>query len=58
MLSLCLYNLYAEHMMQNARVDESQAAFKCLGEISITDMKIMASGPVTSQQIEVEKVKE
>ena len=40
MLSLCLYNLYAEHMMQNARVDESQAAFKCLGEISITDMQM------------------
>ena len=39
-LSLCLYNLYAEHMIQNARVDESQPAFKCLGEISIIDMQM------------------
>ena len=40
-LSLFLYNLYAEHMMQNARVGESQVAFKCLGEISITfDMQM------------------
>ena len=24
-LSLCLFNLYAEHIMQNARFDEAQA---------------------------------
>ena len=41
MLSPCLFNFYAEHMMQNARVDKSQVAFKCLGEISITfDMQM------------------
>ena len=27
-LSPCLFNLYAEHMMQNARLDESQARIK------------------------------
>ena len=28
LLSLCLFNLYAEYIMQNARVDESQAEIK------------------------------
>ena len=28
LLSLCLFNLYAEYIMQNARVDESQAGIK------------------------------
>ena len=28
MLSLCLFNLYAEYIMQNARLDESQAGIK------------------------------
>ena len=28
MLSLCLFNLYAEYIMQNAGVDESQAEIK------------------------------
>ena len=27
-LSLCLFNLYAEYIMQNARIDDSQAGFK------------------------------
>ena len=27
-LSLCLFNLYAEYFMQNARLDEAQAGFK------------------------------
>ena len=30
-LSLCLYNLYAEYIMQIARLDESQAGFKIAG---------------------------
>ena len=30
-LSLCLFNLYAEHMMQNARLDEAQAGIKVSG---------------------------
>ena len=27
-LSLCLFNFYAEHIMQNARLDEAQAGIK------------------------------
>ena len=30
-LSLCLYNLYAEYIMQIARLDESQAGIKIAG---------------------------
>ena len=40
-LSPCLFNLYAEYIMQNARLDEAQAGIKIAGEISITsDMQI------------------
>ena len=35
-LSPCLLNLYAEHIMQNARLDEAQAGIRIAGEISIT----------------------
>ena len=34
-LSPCLFNLYAEYIMQNARLDKAQAGIK-LGEISVT----------------------
>ena len=30
-LSLCLFNLYAEYIMWNARLDESQAGIKIAG---------------------------
>ena len=36
MLSRCLFNFYAEYIMQNARLDELQAGVKIEGEISIT----------------------
>ena len=40
-LSPLLFNLYAEYIMQNARLDEAQAEIKKLGEISITsDMQM------------------
>ena len=36
-LSLCLFNLYAECIMRNARLDETQARIKIAkGEMSIT----------------------
>ena len=39
-LSPCLFNFYAEYIMQNARLDEAQAWIK-IGEISITsDMQM------------------
>ena len=36
LLSPCLFNLYAEYIMQNARLDEAQAGSRLPGEISIT----------------------
>ena len=35
-LSPCLFNLYAEYIMQNARLDEALMGSRLLGEISIT----------------------
>ena len=35
-LSSCLFNLYAEYLMQNAGLDESQVESRLLGEISTT----------------------
>jgi len=38
-LSPCLFNLYAEYIIRNARLDEAQA--RLLGEISVTsDMQM------------------
>ena len=34
----CLFNLYAEYIMQNAKLDDSQAGIKMLGEISSSDI--------------------
>ena len=40
-LSLCLFNLYAEYIMWNVGLDEAQAGIKMHGEISITsDMQM------------------
>ena len=40
-LSPCLFNLYAEYIIWNARLDEAQAGIKIAGEISITsDMQM------------------
>ena len=91
-LSPCLFNLYAEYILQNARLDEAQAGIKIAGrninnltyaddttlmaeseenlksllmkvkeesekvglKLSIQKTKIMASGPITSWQIDGE----
>ena len=92
-LSLCLFNLYAEHIMRNAGIDEAQAGIKIAGrninslryaddttlkaereelksllmkvkeesekvglKVNIQKTKIMASGPITSWQIDGETV--
>ena len=93
-LSPCLYNLYAEYIMQNAGLDEAQAGIKIAGrninnlryaddttimveseeelksllmkvkeenenvglKFNIQKTKIMASGPITSGQIDGETV--
>ena len=40
-LSPCLFNLYAEYIMQNAGLDEAQAEIKIVGEIStISNMQM------------------
>ena len=40
-LSPCLFNLYAEYIMQNSGLDEAQGVIKIEGEISITpDMQM------------------
>ena len=37
----CLFNLYAEYIMRNARLDEAQLEARLLGEIPITsDMQM------------------
>ena len=93
-LSPCLFNLYAEHIMRNARLEEAQAGIKITGrninnlryaddvtliaeseelksllmkvkqenekvglQLNIQKTKIMASGPITSWQIDGETVK-
>ena len=35
-LSPCLFNLYAEYIMRNARLDEAQAGIKIAGRNTIT----------------------
>ena len=93
-LSPCLFNLYAEHIMRNARLDEAEAGIKISGrninnlryaddttfmaeseeklksllmkvkeesekvglKLNIQKTKIMASGPITSWQIDEETV--
>ena len=41
-LSPCLFNLYAEYIMQNAKLDEVQARIKIAGRnISTSDMQMM-----------------
>ena len=43
-LSPCLFNFYAEHIMRNAGLDEAQAGIKIVGGISITsDMEMTPS---------------
>ena len=40
-LSPCLFNLYAEYIMKNAGLEETQAGIRLLGEISTTsDMQM------------------
>ena len=92
-MSPCLFNLYAEYIMRNARLDEAQAGIKIAGrninnrhadnttlmaeseeelnsllikvkeesekvglKLTIQKTKIMASGPITSWEIDGETV--
>ena len=40
-LSPCLFNLYAEYIMQNAKLDEAQVESRFPGEIPVTSDKQM-----------------
>ena len=43
LLSPCLFKLYAEYIMRNAGLEETQAGIKIVGEISITsDLQMTA----------------
>ena len=43
----CLFNLYAEHIMRNARMDGLQLESRLPGEISTTsDMQMMPETPI------------
>ena len=42
-LSPCLFNLYAEYIMWNAGLDETQSEIKIAGKISITSDTQMTS---------------
>ena len=95
-MSPCLFNLYAEYIIQNAGLDEAQAGIKIVGrnisnlryaddttlmaeseeelksllmkvkeesgkvglKLSIRKMKIMASGPITSWEIDEKQWKQ
>ena len=67
-LSPCLFNVYAGYIMRNAGLEETQAGIKNLFmkvkeesekvglKLNIQKTKIMASGPITSWQIDEETV--
>ena len=42
-LSPCLFNFYAEYIMRNAELKETQAGIKIAGEISVTSDMLMTS---------------
>ena len=58
MLSPCLFNLYAEYIMQNAGLDEAQAGIKTAGEISITSDMQMTPESVSSYGRKQRRTKE
>ena len=48
-LSLCLFNLYAEYIMRKAGMDEAQAGIKIARKISITSD--MQTTPLLQQKV-------
>ena len=56
-LSLCLFNLYAEYIMRNAELEEVQAGIKIAGEISITsDMQMTPPLSLMSESKELKNL--
>ena len=51
LLSPCLFNFYAEYITQNARLEQSLAGIKMLGEISTTsDMQMITTLMAESEE--------
>ena len=57
-LSLCLFNFYAEYIMQNARLDEEQAGIKIAGR-NINNLRYAdyTTTPVAETEEELKQVK-
>ena len=49
MLSPCLFNLYAEYIMQNARLDEAQVGIKIAGR-NINNLKYAVDTTLIQQK--------
>ena len=57
-LSLCLFNLYADYIMQNAGLDESQARIKFARRINLRyadDTTLMAQSELKSLLMKVKR---
>ena len=50
-MSLCLFNLYAEYIMQNARLDEAQARLK-IARRSISNLRYIDDTTLTGESEE------
>ena len=51
-LSLCLFNLYAENIMRNARLNESQGRIK-IAERNINDLRSADDSPLMAENEEL-----
>ena len=56
-LSPCLFNLYAEHIMRNARLDEAQAGIK-IAERNINNLRYADDTTLMAESKEELQVKE
>ena len=54
-LSPCLFNLYAEYIMQNARLDEAQAGIKIAGR-NINNLKYVDDTTLMAEREELKRI--
>ena len=54
-LSLCLFNLYAEYIMQNARLDESQVGIK-IAKGNIKNLRYADDTTLMAKQREIKEL--
>ena len=55
MLSSCLFNLYAEYIMQNAELDEAQAGIKIAGR-NINNLRYADDTPLMAESEELKSL--